>query len=79
MTTAKKGRRKASNGNSARAQPAEFRSRDEWLAAGKALRETLPRERHADWKLSAKGRGPIDILEESNRDRLPEVVVEEDL
>jgi uncharacterized protein (DUF2252 family) len=75
MTTTKKTPRKAApEGGSAKAQPPEFRSRGECLAAGKALRETFPRERHAEWKPSAKGRDPIDILEDSNRDRLPEVV-----
>ena len=53
---------------------AAFPSRDERLAAGKALRETLPHERHAAWKKPAKARDPIAILEESNRDRLPELV-----
>jgi uncharacterized protein (DUF2252 family) len=44
------------------------------LAAGKALRDTVRRERHASWKPPAKRRDPIDVLEESNRDRLPELV-----
>ena len=52
----------------------EFRSRAERIAAGKALRETVPRESHAGWTPPAKRRDPIDILEESNRDRVPELV-----
>ena len=44
------------------------------MAAGKALREKLPRERHATWKPPAKRRNPIDVLEESNRDRMPDLV-----
>jgi uncharacterized protein (DUF2252 family) len=48
--------------------------RDERLAAGKALRDTVPRASHAKWKPPAKRRDPIDVLEESNRDRLPELV-----
>lgn len=74
MTTTKKTPTKASSGKSTKAQPAAFLSREECLTVGKGLRQTLPRERHAGWKLSVKGRDPIDILEESNRERLPEVV-----
>jgi hypothetical protein len=41
------------------------------LAAGKALREALPREHHATSKSPAKRRDPIEVLVESNRDRVP--------
>ena len=51
-----------------------FRSREERLAAGKALRETVPRQIHAGWKPSAKRRDSVDVLEEFNRDRLPELI-----
>ena len=34
----------------------------------------MPRESHAGWKPPAKRRDPIDTLNESNRDRLPELV-----
>jgi uncharacterized protein (DUF2252 family) len=51
----------------------EFPSRDERLAAGKALRETMPRERHAAWKPPARRRDPIDVLQESSRGRMPEL------
>jgi len=51
-----------------------FRSREERLAAGKALRDKVPRESHAGWKPPAKRRDPIDVLQESNRDRVPELV-----
>jgi uncharacterized protein (DUF2252 family) len=44
------------------------------LVAGKALRAKVPREDHAAWKPSAKRRDPIDVLEESNRDRMPALV-----
>ena len=50
-----------------------FRSRAERIAAGKALRDAVPRTRHADWKPPASRRDPIAILEESNEDRLPEL------
>jgi uncharacterized protein (DUF2252 family) len=52
----------------------EFRTRQEGLAAGKALREAVPRESHTRWKPSAKRRDPIAVLEESNRTRVPELV-----
>jgi uncharacterized protein (DUF2252 family) len=52
----------------------EFRSRTERLAAGKVLRDSVPRTSHAEWKPPAKHRDPIDILEESNRDRVRELV-----
>lgn len=67
-------RKAASKGGSAQAPRPDFLSRAERLAAGKALRETLPRERHAAWKPPANGRDPIDVLERSNRDRLREPV-----
>ncbi len=51
-----------------------FRSRDERIAAGRALREKLPRSDHAAWTPPAKHRDPIAILEKSNKDRLPELV-----
>ncbi|MFM0003609.1 DUF2252 family protein, partial [Paraburkholderia dipogonis] len=50
------------------------RSRSERLAAGRALRDRVPRNSHADWTPSAQRRDPIEILEESNLDRLPELV-----
>jgi uncharacterized protein (DUF2252 family) len=53
---------------------AGFHSRSERVAAGKALRERVPRESHADAKLSGKGRDPIAILEASNRGRLQDLV-----
>ena len=51
-----------------------FLSRAERLAAGKALRDSVPRVSHAEWKPSKQRRDPIDILEESNRDRLPDLI-----
>jgi hypothetical protein len=51
-----------------------MQSREQRLAAGSALRDTVPRQSHAGWKRPAKRRDPIDILKESNRDRLPELV-----
>ncbi|MFN8626235.1 MAG: DUF2252 domain-containing protein [Candidatus Binatia bacterium] len=51
-----------------------MRSRDQRVADGQALRDTVPRTSHAGWKRPAKRRDPIAILKESNRDRLPELV-----
>jgi len=74
MTKSKETRKKASRGEPAKAPPPEFLSRKERLVAGKALRDKVPREDHARWKPSGKRRDPIDVLEESNRDRMPELV-----
>jgi uncharacterized protein (DUF2252 family) len=52
----------------------DFRSRATRIAAGKALREPCPRTSHAEWKAPAARKDPIDILEESNRGRLSELV-----
>ena len=51
-----------------------FRSRDERIAAGKALRDRVPRESHAVWEPTANRRNPIDILQESNQDRLAQLI-----
>ena len=51
-----------------------MRSRDQRVADGQALRDTVPRTSHAVWKRPAKPRDPIAILKASNRDRLPELV-----
>ena len=63
MTKTKQTRNKANKGEAPKASPPEFLSRKERLVAGKALRETVPRERHAAWKPLAKRRDPIDVLE----------------
>ena len=41
--------------------------------AGRALRKAAPRSSHAAWDPAA-GRSPLDLLEESDRRRLPELV-----
>ena len=60
--------------NNAEKKQAVFRSRDERLAAGKALRDTVPRESHAGWKQPTRRRDPIEVLEESNHGRLPQLI-----
>ena len=51
-----------------------FRSRDERIAAGRALRDKVPRTSHSAWTPPAKHRDPIAILEKSNEDRVQELV-----
>ena len=63
----------APTGEAGRFEPL-MRSREQRLAAGVALRETVPHQSHAGWKRPAKRRDPIDVLKESDRDRLPERV-----
>jgi uncharacterized protein (DUF2252 family) len=74
MTRKSKTAARAPKGKSARTPQPEFLLRQERVIAGKALRATVPRESHASWKPSAKRRDPIDVLEESHRDRLPELI-----
>jgi uncharacterized protein (DUF2252 family) len=56
------------------ASQSQFRSRTERIETGKSLRDKLPRNTHAPWKPPANRRDPIDILEESNQDRLHELI-----
>jgi uncharacterized protein (DUF2252 family) len=70
----KETRKKASKGEPPKAPLPEFLSRKERLAVGKALRNEVPREQHGNWKPPAKRRDPIEVLEESNRDRMSELV-----
>jgi uncharacterized protein (DUF2252 family) len=74
MTKTKEIHKKAAKGEPPIAPIPEFLSRKACLAAGKALRETVPREHHAALNPPAKRRDPIDVLEESNRDRMAELV-----
>mgnify|MGYP006266904811 CR=1 FL=1 len=52
----------------------QFRSRTERIETGKSLRDKLPRSTHATWQPPTNRRDPIDVLEESNQDRLPELI-----
>ena len=56
------------------ASQAQFRARPERVAIGKALRQQIPREDHAHWQPRGDRRDPIAVLEESNHDRLPELI-----
>src|SRR5882724_3845619 len=74
MATAKKKPEKAGPKTSKGAHVPVFRASAERLAAGQLLRNSVPRNSHADWKPPTNGRDPIDILEASNQGRLPELV-----
>jgi uncharacterized protein (DUF2252 family) len=74
MVTVKKSPSKSKTKMSKAESAPVFLSRAERLAAGKALRDTVPRASHAEWKPPAKHRDPIDILEKSNKDRVQELV-----
>ena len=41
---------------------------------GKALRQRVPRSAHANWKVQTKGRDPVAILRETDRDRVATLV-----
>jgi hypothetical protein len=43
---------------------------EERLAAGKALRQAVPRTSHAGWQPPANRRDPIEILQEQNKTRI---------
>jgi uncharacterized protein (DUF2252 family) len=47
---------------------------DERLATGKGCRRQVPRSSHAEWKPAPNRPDPIDLLEISNRSRLPQLV-----
>lgn len=73
-STKKKTKKQDTPSPSADAKKISFQSRDERITAGKKLRDKVSRTSHAGWKAPENRRDPIDILEESNRDRLPELV-----
>jgi len=50
------------------------RSREQLYEEGKALRDSCPRVSHADWKAPADRVDPIEILQASNKGRLPELI-----
>jgi uncharacterized protein (DUF2252 family) len=62
------------NGGQSASIVTPFRSREERIAAGKALRDSVPRQSHGGWNPPANRRDPIDLLRASNQDRLAELV-----
>ncbi|MGO4004041.1 MULTISPECIES: DUF2252 domain-containing protein [Pseudomonas] len=71
MASTRKSSRKPEQEN--QAHPT-FRSREERLDDGKRMRSQIPREAHAKWQTPARQRDVVAILEQSNRDRLQELV-----
>jgi uncharacterized protein (DUF2252 family) len=51
-----------------------YRSADERRADGKALREIVAREAQGQWTPARNRRDPVDLLNDSNTGRLPELV-----
>ena len=49
-------------------------TRSELFAAGKTLRETCPRTSHAEWKPPADRRDPVELMESSDKGRIPELI-----
>jgi uncharacterized protein (DUF2252 family) len=50
------------------------RSREQLYTEGKTIRDTCPRASHAGWKPAADRSDSIEILEASNKGRLPELI-----
>ncbi|MBV8595791.1 MAG: hypothetical protein JOZ50_06015 [Candidatus Eremiobacteraeota bacterium] len=55
-------------------QGARFATLEERMAAGKALRKQVPRTSQALWSPAKNRPQPIDLLEEQNKTRVPELV-----
>ena len=60
--------------NKSKIDNSAFRSREQGLIDGKALRDKVPRSSHSVWQPAANRRDPIEVLEESNNDRVPELI-----
>jgi uncharacterized protein (DUF2252 family) len=54
--------------------PKETLTREERIAAGKALRDKCPRRSHATWKAPSNRPDPIELLIQSSKDRIPNLV-----
>jgi uncharacterized protein (DUF2252 family) len=52
----------------------EHRSAGERRAAGKALRDAVPRSKHGRWTPPKKRRDPIEVLNDSNEGRLAQLI-----
>jgi uncharacterized protein (DUF2252 family) len=51
-----------------------YRSADERRAEGRALRDAVPRELHGGWKAPSDRRDPVEVLTESNKGRMPQLI-----
>ena len=56
------------------AAPARLANRIERYAAGKALRDRVPREAHGEWKPSKNRHDPVDLVIRSSKGRIPELI-----
>ena len=74
MATNRKGAEKAAAKRRKGEHAPAFRTRAERLIAGEALRDSVPRKSHGDWKSPCHRPDPIQILQRSNRGRLAELV-----
>jgi uncharacterized protein (DUF2252 family) len=66
-------KRGAPGGRSANSQ-SEYLSADERRAAGKALRDRVPRAAHGGWMAQRDRRDPVELLRESNAGRIPALI-----
>jgi len=57
-----------------RAPTGPLTNRDDRYTAGKTLRQRLPREQHSQWAPSGKRRDPVEMVIESSKGRIPELV-----
>lgn len=48
--------------------------RKERYAAGKALRQRVPRQQHAEWTTGRNRRDPVELVIESSKGRIPELI-----
>jgi hypothetical protein len=65
---------RSTTGQSGQGDERVFHSRKERLFEGEQIRERVPHASHAVWKPPRKHRDPIELLEISNRYRLPNLV-----
>jgi uncharacterized protein (DUF2252 family) len=68
------GERRRSIGERRRGLTGSYRSADERRAEGRALREAVPRESHGHWKAPSDRRDPVELLVESNKGRMPQLI-----
>jgi uncharacterized protein (DUF2252 family) len=54
--------------------PKETLTREQRKAAGKALRDKCPRRSHATWKAPSNRPDPVELLIQSSKDRIPNLV-----
>jgi len=63
-------RAKSAVGSASPAKTHHLPTLDERIARGKALRQSVPRESHGDWKAEEHRRDPIDVLQDLDKTRI---------